>query len=72
MYGYLSNRDRQKRISEVLGTLKLPQHPPAVSVPMAMRLREHYGVAVNRCRCCGESTLELVLVYPPWKQADDG
>ena len=69
MYGYLSNRDRHRRINGVLTHLKLPQHPRAVSVPFAVRLREHYGVAVNHCPCCGESTLELVWVYLPWKGA---
>ena len=72
MYGFLSNRDRQKRIGEVLRHLQLPQHPVAVSIPFVVRLRERYGVEVNRCPCCGQSTLELVLVYTPWKQADDG
>lgn len=70
MYGYLSNRDRHRRINCVLKHLKLPLHPPqAVSVPIAVRLREHYGVAVSHCPCCGESTLELVWVYLPWKGA---
>ena len=72
MYGFLSNRGRQKRISEVLEKLQLPQHAPAVSVPIAVRLLERYGMEVNKCPCCGESSMELVLVYTPWKQADDG
>jgi hypothetical protein len=72
MYGYLSNRGRHKRISEVLTLLELPQHATAVSVPFAVRLLERYGVEVNRCPCCGANTLELVLVYLPWKKADDG
>jgi hypothetical protein len=72
MYGYLSNRDRHKRISEVLTHLELPQHPVAVSVPFALRILERYGVEVNRCPCCGANTLELVWVYTPWKGADDG
>lgn len=72
MYGYLANRDRHKRICGVLKHLKLPQHGEAVGVPLAVRLLERYGVEVNRCPCCGENTLELVLVYMPWKGADDG
>jgi hypothetical protein len=72
MYGYLCNRDRHKRIAGVLTHLKLPQHTAAVSVPFAVRLLERYGVEVNRCPCCGENTLELVLVYMPWKKGDDG
>ncbi|MCU7552907.1 IS91 family transposase [Chitinophagaceae bacterium LB-8] len=72
MYGYLSNRGRHKRISEVLTLLELPQHAGAVSVPFTVRLLERYGMEVNRCPCCGENTLELVLVYLPWKRADDG
>jgi hypothetical protein len=72
MYGFLSNRNRHQRIHEVLQNLKLPRHAPAVSVPIAVRLLECYGVDVHRCPGCGESTLELVLVYTPWKKADDG
>lgn len=72
MYGYLSNRGRHKRISEVLTLLELPQHAAAVSVPFAVRMLERYGMAVNRCPCCGANTLELVLVYLPWKKGDDG
>ncbi|HEU0143476.1 MAG TPA: IS91 family transposase [Nitrososphaera sp.] len=72
MYGFLSNRGRQQRIEEVLEKLQLPQHAPAVSVPMAVRLLERYGMQVNKCPCCRASTLELVLIYTPWKKADDG
>ena len=72
MYGYLSNRDRHQRIREVLSYLELPRHAAPVSVPFAVRLLERYGVAVNRCPCCGENTLEQVLVYLPWKKGDDG
>lgn len=72
MYGYLSNRGRQKRISGVLQGLRLPQHAAAVSVPLAVRMLERYGVQIGRCPCCGADTLKLVLVYVPWKRADDG
>jgi hypothetical protein len=72
MYGYLSNRGRTRRISEVLRHLKLPQHPAAVGVPVAVRLLERYGMHTGRCPCCGECTLKLVLVYVPWKRSDDG
>jgi hypothetical protein len=72
MYGYLSNRGRTRRISDVLHSLRLPQHAAAVSVPMALRMLERYGVAIGRCPCCGAETLELAMVYVPWKHADDG
>jgi hypothetical protein len=72
MYGYLSNRGRTRRISDVLQGLRLPQHPVPVSVPVAVRMLERYGVAIGRCPCCGADTLKLVLVYVPWKHADDG
>ncbi|MDQ3845020.1 MAG: IS91 family transposase [Bacteroidota bacterium] len=72
MYGYLANTDRQGHINEVVRHLQLPQHPVALSVPFALRLLEHYGVQVNRCPCCGASSMELVLVYLPCKRADDG
>ena len=72
-YGYLANRNRQGRINAVLKKMQLPQHPAqAVSVPVEVRMRERFGVDVRKCPCCGQSTLELVAVYLPWKQADDG
>jgi hypothetical protein len=72
MYGYLSNRGRHQRIKGVLQHLKLPQHPAAVSVPVAVRMLERYGVQIGRCPLCGAATLKLVLVYVPWKKSDDG
>ena len=72
-YGYLANRNRHRCINAVLQQMQLPTHPAqAVSVLMALRLRERYGVDVLTCPCCGQSNLELVAVYFPWKQADDG
>ena len=72
-YGYLANRGRQGRINEVLKGLKLPLHGPKVKVPAAVRLRERYGIEMNRCPCCGDSTLQLVSIcYGVKRGADDG
>ena len=71
-YGYLGNRNRHGRIKEVLTKLKLPPHKDVVTVPIAVSMKERYGIEINECPCCKQKTLELVRVFYPWKQSDDG
>jgi hypothetical protein len=71
-YGYLSNRNRHGRINEVLRKMKLPLHKGLVEVPLEMRLKEDYGIDMRVCPCCKNKTMQLVLVFNPWKGADDG
>jgi hypothetical protein len=71
-YGYLANRNRHQRINEVLKKMKLPLHKGLVKVPLQLRLVQQYGIDLTECPCCKNKTLQLVQVYYPWKQADDG
>lgn len=71
-YGYLSNRNRQRRINEVLKKMRLPVHKAVVKIPLEVRMLEQWGVDVKECPCCKGKTLELVRIYYPWKHADDG
>ena len=71
-YGYLSNRNRQRRINEVLKKMWLPVHKGMVKIPLEVRMMERFGINVKECPCCKGNTLELVQVYYPWKHADDG
>jgi hypothetical protein len=71
-YGYLANRNRHKRINEVLSNMKLPLHKGLVQVPLQVKLAEQYGIDISACPCCKSNTLQLVKVYYPWKHADDG
>lgn len=71
-YGYLANRDRHKRINEVLKKMKLPLHKGLVQIPLPLRLLEHFGIDVTECPCCKSKTLQLVTIFYPWKHADDG
>lgn len=78
-YGYLANRNRQRRINEVLVKMKLPLHKQRIKVPLQLRLMHHYGINLTECPCCKNNTMELVQVYYPWlshrqtgNQADDG
>lgn len=71
-YGYLANRNRHRRINEVLKKLNLPLHKGMVTIPIALRMQESYGIAINQCPGCKENTLELLRVFYPWKQTDDG
>lgn len=73
-YGYLSNRNRHKRINEVLKKMKLPLHKGLVKIPLQLRMMERYGIDINQCPCCKQPTLQLLKIYYPWRkqQADDG
>lgn len=71
-YGYLSNRNRHKRINEVLKKMNLPLHKGLVKIPLQLRMMEQFGIDVTECPCCKHKTLQLVQVYNPWKKADDG
>lgn len=71
-YGYLANRRRHQRINEVLKSMRLPLHKGLVKIPLELRMKEQYGIDLHQCPCCKGQTLQLVQVYYPWKQADDG
>lgn len=71
-YGYLANRNRHQRINEVLKTMKLPLHPGIVQIPLRLYMQEKYGMDITGCPCCKNNTLELVAIFYPWKQTDDG
>jgi hypothetical protein len=71
-YGYLANRKRHQRINEVLKNMKLPLHKGLIKIPLELRMQEQYGININECPCCKGNTLQLVQVYYPCKQADDG
>jgi hypothetical protein len=77
-YGYLSNRNRHRRIGEVLKKMKLPMHKGLVKIPLAVRMQERYGMDVKQCPSCKQPTLQLQKIYYPClsgrqacKQVDD-
>jgi Putative transposase len=71
-YGYLGNRNRHRRINEVLKKMKLPLHKGLIKVPLQLYMMERYGLDMTECPCCKGKTMQLVQVYNPWKKADDG
>lgn len=71
-YGYLANRNRHKRINEVLKKMKLPLHKGLVKVPLQLRLLYHFGIDMMQCPCCKNKTLQLVTAPYLWKRSDDG
>jgi hypothetical protein len=71
-YGYLSNRNRHRRINDMLKKMKLPLHKGLIKIPPPLRMNELFGIDVTECPCCKNKTLQLVQVYYPWKQPDDG
>ncbi len=71
-YGYLANRKRHQRINELLKSMKLPLHKGLVKIPLELRVQQQYGINIHECPCCKGKTLQLVQVYYPCKQPDDG
>lgn len=71
-YGYLSNRNRQWRINEVLQKMKLPLHKNPVKIPIQIRMLEQFGIDITECPCCKNKTLQLLKIFYPWKHSDDG
>src|SRR5450759_349544 len=71
-YGYLSNRDRHRRINEVLNKMRLPLHKGLVKIPLQLRMLEQFGIDMAECPCCKNKTLKLVKIFYPWKHSDDG
>lgn len=71
-YGYLSNRNRTRRINEVVKQLKLPLHKGLVKLPLPIQLMVQYGIDINECPCCKNKTLQLVSVYYPCRGIEDG
>ncbi len=71
-YGYLANRNRHRRINEVLRKMKLPLHKGLVKIPIQVRMLEQFGIDMKECPCCKNKTLQLIKIFYPWKNADDG
>lgn len=71
-YGYLSNRNRHQHINEALKKMKLPLHKGLIKIPLPLRIKEHFGIDLTECPSCRNKTLQLVQVFNPWKQTDDG
>jgi hypothetical protein len=71
-YGYLANRNRHQRINEVLRKMKLPLHKGLVKIPLQIRMIEQFGIDVAQCPACKNKTLQLVKIFYPWKNWDDG
>lgn len=71
-YGYLANRDRQRRINEVLKKMRLPLHKGLVKIPLQIRMLEQFGIDMAECPYCKNKTLQLVKIFYPWKSSGDG
>jgi Putative transposase/Transposase zinc-binding domain len=71
-YGYLSNRGRHNHIKEVLLKMKLPLHKGLVKIPIEVRMLEQFGIDIKECPACKNKTLQLVKIFYPWKNVDDG
>ncbi|MBA2329495.1 MAG: transposase [Flavisolibacter sp.] len=71
-YGYLSNRNRHQRINHILKSMKLPLHKPVLKVPLQLQVLLHFSIDITECPCCKSKTMQLIQLYYPWKQSDDG
>ena len=59
-YGYLCNRNRNTRITDLLKRMKKPLPPPKVNTDFALRMLIKYGVDVHQCPTCKKGRLVLV------------
>jgi hypothetical protein len=64
-YGYLANRNRHTRINAVLTSMGLPVHKGLVTIPLEIRMQQHYGIDIRQCPCCKGKTMQLVQVFFP-------
>ncbi len=71
-YGYLANRNRHQRINEVLKKMNLPLHKELVKIPIQVRMLEKFGIDLLECPACKNKTLQLIKIFYPWKNTDDG
>jgi hypothetical protein len=71
-YGYLANRNRHRRIIQVLKKMKLPLHKGLVKIPITVRMLEQFGIDITECPCCKNKTLQLIKIFYPCKHAEDG
>jgi hypothetical protein len=71
-YGYLANRNRHKRINEILKKMKLPLHKGLVKIPIQVRMLEQFGIDMAECPLCKNKTLQLIKTFYPWKHWSDG
>jgi hypothetical protein len=61
-YGYLGNYKRKQRVNDLLKSMKKPQHPAVVKIPIALRMLECYGKDITLCPACKKAKLELLYV----------
>ena len=64
-YGYLQNRNKHQRLSEIRASLKIEAQKPLVKVPIEIKMLSRFGIDVLKCPCCEHGRLVLVRsVYP--------
>ena len=61
-YGYLANRGRSMRISQITSAMKIPSHPARIKIPWELRLWLQYSTRHSQCPHCGNDSLQLVAV----------
>lgn len=66
-YGFLQNRNKHKRLSEIRKSLALEPLKPQVKIPVAQRMLEKYGKDIFKCPHCETGRLVLVKTIRPFK-----
>lgn len=65
-YGFLQNRNKHKRLSEIRKSLALTPLKPQVKIPVAQRMLEKYGKDIFKCPHCEIGRLVLVKTIRPF------
>jgi len=60
-YGFLQNHGKKQRLTMIRKQLKLKEPPPAVEIPVSVRMLEKFGKDVFQCEQCKTGRYQLVF-----------
>ena len=62
-YGFLSNRDKTKKLKQIAQQIDFPLMPPVLALDYKQRLRLLMGIDLDACPHCKQGTMILVKTW---------
>jgi hypothetical protein len=59
-YGFLQNQGKKERLAKIRASLNLGKQPEKVTIPLAIKMIEKFGVDIFKCKSCATGRLVLV------------
>jgi hypothetical protein len=59
-YGFLQNQGKKERLTKIRASLNLGKQPEKVSIPLAIKMLEKFGIDIFKCKSCATGRLVLV------------